>query len=120
MAGANLVEFQTLFHTLTDFPDKNVIDQLSLFAQSNKYSFATEVVDILCSRLYDINIPSAYKVPIFYLIDSIMKYTREPYVPLFTYYLEKLDSSFFEQVCFLTAFLHFAIHCNLTSYCVVL
>jgi hypothetical protein len=100
MAGSSIFDFQESMLKLNDYPDKNIIDQLTYFAQSNRYNLAQEIVHAMCSRLIDVNIPSSYKLPIFYLMDSIMKYTRETYVPLYSDYLQRLEMQFYMQVIF--------------------
>lgn len=92
--------FPNLFFKLNNWPDKEIITELTKYAQSQRTNpqNAASIVHTMCTRLVDNTIPPTYRLPIFYLMDSIMKYNRDPYVPLFLQYLESIYSTVFHDI----------------------
>jgi hypothetical protein len=86
--SANLQTFIQRLDGLKDWPDKGAITELSAITERN-IGFAEHFAKILVAKLTDPRTHSTYKLPIFYVIDSIMKHVGGPFAVLFgTYFNE--------------------------------
>ena len=63
-------EFETKLSMLRDWPDRAIILDITKFCEIN-IAYAQSLVVLLCNKL--LTVPSTYKLPLFYLTDSIMK-----------------------------------------------
>lgn len=80
--STSLQTFIQKLEGLRDWPDKLVITELTAIAERN-IGFAEHFAKILVGRLSDQRTHSTYKLPIFYVIDSIMKHVGGPFAVLF-------------------------------------
>lgn len=80
--SANLQTFVQKLDGLRDWPDKHVITELSAITEKN-ISFAEHFAKIIVAKLTDSRTHSTYKLPFFYVIDSIMKHVGGPFAVLF-------------------------------------
>ena len=78
-----LENFKIGLSQLRDFPDKKVILDLTRFSEDH-LPMAPALVNILVSRLMDPTTNITYRLPTFYLIDSVMKHVGGPYPNLFS------------------------------------
>ncbi|CAM9502238.1 unnamed protein product, partial [Phaeothamnion confervicola] len=74
-------DFRTRAAKLRDFPDKAMIDYLTKAADANRDE-ALRVAALLEGQVSDPAFPAKYKLPLVYLIDSILKNVREPYTTI--------------------------------------
>ncbi|KAG6952975.1 hypothetical protein JG687_00012670 [Phytophthora cactorum] len=74
-----LGQFDAQINTMMDYPAKDTINALTMLAERSQ--FAPEIVSFLETKIH--RVAPNYKLPIFYLTDSILKNVRGPYVPLF-------------------------------------
>mmetsp|Transcript_15939 Transcript_15939/g.32286 ORF Transcript_15939/g.32286 Transcript_15939/m.32286 type:complete len:916 (+) Transcript_15939:79-2826(+) len=79
----NIQSFIQRLDGLKDWPDKMVITELTAIAEKN-IGFAEHFAKILVAKLTDLRTHSTYKLPIFYVIDSIMKHVGGPFAVLFS------------------------------------
>jgi hypothetical protein len=84
--SASLQLFIQKLDGLRDWPDKLAINEMSAITEKN-IGFAEHFAKILVAKLSDIRTHSTYKLPIFYVIDSIMKHVGGPFAVLFGTYL---------------------------------
>ncbi|GLE01578.1 hypothetical protein PINS_up010408 [Pythium insidiosum] len=63
---------------MKDYPAKDVINSLTMLAE--QVQFAPEIVSFLETKIH--RAPPNYKLPIFYLTDSILKNVKGPYISL--------------------------------------
>ncbi len=77
-----LHELSIRLDSLRDWPDKIIITEATGIANVCIQS-AHEVTSTIMSRLINPNLNASYKLPIFYLIDSIMKTVGGPYAAMF-------------------------------------
>jgi hypothetical protein len=77
-----LQKFKILFETLRDHPDRNIIVELSKVAEAN-IGRATVISNTVVGRLIHPTTNACFKLPIFYLMDSLMKHVGGPYKELF-------------------------------------
>jgi len=68
---------------LKDFPDKNAILELTAITEKN-ISFAEHFSNIIMARLTNEQTHACYKLPLFYVIDAIMKHVGGPFANLFS------------------------------------
>lgn len=67
---------------LKDWPDKIIIMELTAITEKN-INFAFHFANIIIARLVDDRTHTSYKLPVFYLIDSVMKHVGGPFAALF-------------------------------------
>lgn len=77
-----VVDFDVTAGTLKDWPDKYIIMDLTNGAKKH-VNLAPQFSGMLVARLLNESTNAAYKLPLFYLIDSIMKHVGGPYPALF-------------------------------------
>ena len=77
-----LIAFVNRLETMKDWPDKLLITELTAFGETYIQS-AYEISHIIVARLINASTNISYKLPMFYLIDSIMKNVGGPYAALF-------------------------------------
>lgn len=78
--------FIARFADLREHPDRDVITDLTGMVVENVVldnSFAGNVVKVIVDRLKSHSTFAPYKLPIFYLIDSILKRVGGPFAPMF-------------------------------------
>ncbi|TMW67630.1 hypothetical protein Poli38472_011250 [Pythium oligandrum] len=75
---AILSQFDAKINQMMDYPAKDVINSLTMLAE--RVEFASEIVSFLETKIH--RAPPNYKLPIFYLTDSILKNVRGPYISL--------------------------------------
>jgi hypothetical protein len=92
-----LADFETKFHHLKDFPDRAIILDLTAFCELH-IEIAPHLADIIIARIIDPNTNLGYKLPIFYLIDAIMKHVGGPYPALFSRHLGEVFKRAFDEV----------------------
>ncbi len=80
-------DFNVMLNRLLDFPDKTIIFDITKFAELHVVDFAASIAERIVLRIVDPNTNPTYKLPTFYLIDSIMKHVGGPYAALFSRYL---------------------------------
>lgn len=89
--------FQTALHKLTDHPDKNLIEYLTEYCVNNQ-SISNSLADVIFLRLTERNLPPTYKLSIFYLMDNIMKRSRDAFVLLFQERMERTYQHLFQEM----------------------
>lgn len=77
-----LRHFTAHLDRLKDWPDKNIITELTAITEHN-INLAQNFAFIIVSKLGHESTFASYKLPLFYLIDSIMKHVGGPYAALF-------------------------------------
>ena len=90
-------DFERNFSRLRDWPERKVINDLTAFLDHN-YNFAASLVDIIIAKLVSPTTNQAFKVPVFYLIDSIITKIKDPYVQIFTPHIIELFKITYEFV----------------------
>lgn len=80
-----LAEFERKYSLLI-WQDKNIILDLTAFCEKN-IAISTHLSDIIVARIIDPATNTAHKLPIFYLIDAVMKHVGGPYPILFSRHL---------------------------------
>lgn len=80
--GDALVYFTQHLESMKDWPDKAIIMELTGITERN-IDYAFNFVNIIISRLMSSQTHSTYKLPMFYLVDSIMKNVGGPFAALF-------------------------------------
>ena len=80
------LRFESMLTQLGDFPDKNIIDQLTLTAKAVMQLLgaagAKRVVENLTRTMLHVSTAPARLIPLFYLLDSILKNVGRAYVTL--------------------------------------
>lgn len=89
-----LQKFQISFDTMRDHPDSVLIKELTKMTELN-IELAYNFVAIIIGKLISPTIHAAFKLPIFYLMDSIMKNVGGPYAALFEKNLSEIYSVIF-------------------------
>eukprot|EP01032_Pedospumella_encystans_P025069 gene25069-28339_t len=79
----SLQTFISRLEGLKDFPDKNAILELTAITEKN-ISFAEHFSNIIMARLTNEQTHACYKLPLFYVIDAIMKHVGGPFANLFS------------------------------------
>lgn len=92
-----MAEFVNIFYTLKDYPDRNVILEITRFAEIH-IDFASHLADIIVARIIEPETSMTYKLPIFYLIDSIMKNVGGPYAALFSRHVAEVYYRTYNEV----------------------
>eukprot|EP01038_Epipyxis_sp_PR26KG_P007574 gene7574-10318_t len=77
------LQFSEKLNSLRDFPDLETIRTLTDSSKSN-LAISLQIAGFIIARLANSNTNSSYKLPMFYLIDSIMKNVGGPYPSLFS------------------------------------
>jgi hypothetical protein len=93
-----LAEFEAKLNRLRDFPDKAIILDLTAFCERS-INISLHLADIVIARIIDPATNLAFKLPIFYLLDSIMKHVGGPYPALFSRHLAEVFKRSYEEVC---------------------
>lgn len=87
MAKITLEEYLDLFRRkaqqMGEFPDKVIINALTGTATRHRADKAQAITTVLQNMLVDPNHPAKHKLPICYLVDSIVKNISDPYADLF-------------------------------------
>ncbi len=78
-----LATFETLILNLRDHPAQDIIMGLTKQAELH-INEAYLIVEIISAKLGNIATPPSYKLPLFYLMDSIMKNVGGPYAAYFS------------------------------------
>lgn len=79
----SLQTFLSRLEGLKDFPDKNAILELTAITEKN-IGFAEHFANIIMARLTSEQTHACYKLPLFYVIDAIMKHVGGPFANLFS------------------------------------
>ena len=91
-----LAEFEGKYVRLT-WPDKNIILDLTAFCERN-IAISTHLSDMIVARIIDPATEVGHKLPIFYLIDAVMKHVGGPYPALFSRHLAEVFKRAFDEV----------------------
>lgn len=75
--------FRAKAEQMGEFPDKNIIGALTGTATRHRDDMSQHIVALLESMICDPNHPAKHKLPLCYLVDSIVKNITDPYVELF-------------------------------------
>lgn len=97
VANFLLNEFHSMLGRLQDFPDKTIILEITQFAATH-IELDNQISSIIIARIVDPQTNLTYKLPTFYLIDSIMKHVGGPYAELFARYLDKAFIRAYDEV----------------------
>ena len=81
--AAAATAFDGLCGRMTSHPDKNLIMELTKSAEEH-IDAAPYIANVVVARVIDPATPASHKLPVFYLIDSIMKNVGGPYAFLFS------------------------------------
>ena len=93
-----LAEFEGKYARLV-WPDKNIILDLTAFCERN-IAISLHLSDIIIARIIDPATDVTHKLPIFYLIDAVMKHVGGPYPALFSRHLAEVFKRAFDEVPF--------------------
>lgn len=77
-----LGEFEAKCNKMAEFPDKFIINSLTLLADREKHDKSNQIVDFITNQLK--MVAANRKVPLFFLMDSILKNVGGVYVLLFS------------------------------------
>ncbi|CAM9405180.1 unnamed protein product [Chrysoparadoxa australica] len=80
--------FRSQLDRLGSFPDKSVVQMLTQMADRHQ-EYAMNVVAQLEGLILDAAVPREHKLPVCYLVDSILKNIGEPYISLFARRVEE-------------------------------
>ncbi|CAN0436802.1 unnamed protein product [Laminaria digitata] len=87
MKSFTVEEYVRLFRAKADqmgeFPDKIIINALTGTATRHRDDMAQPITTLLESMIVDPNHPAKHKLPICFLVDSIVKNITDPYAELF-------------------------------------
>lgn len=75
--------FRAKAEEMGEFPDKVTINGLTGTASRHRNDMAHPITNLLQSMIMDPNHPAKRKLPICYLVDSIVKNITDPYAELF-------------------------------------
>lgn len=75
--------FRAKAEEMGEFPDKRVIDQLTGTAKRHRDDMSQAITALLQSMILDPDHPAKRKLPICFLVDSLVKNITEPYADLF-------------------------------------
>lgn len=92
-----LRDFEYKLNLLKDFPERNMILDLTKISEIH-ISLAEFLSNIIAAKVVDPMTNITYKLPIFYLMDSIMKNVGGPYAALFGRHLLEIFSRTFTEV----------------------
>jgi len=96
-----IAEFESRLKRLADWPDKIIITELTDYL-SNHVSVANHLADILVATIIDPNTPKSFKIPLFYLVDSVLKLVHGVYAELFSSHIAEVFRRSFEEVNFIS------------------
>jgi hypothetical protein len=96
LVDALLAEFEGKYVRLT-WPDKNIILDLTAFCERN-IAISIHLSDMIVARIIDPATDISHKLPIFYLIDAVMKHVGGPYPALFSRHLAEVFKRAFDEV----------------------
>lgn len=100
------IEFEKMLFLLKDWPDKSMIYNLTVFAEKNS-RYAAELADVLIARIIHFQTHAGLKIPLFYVVDCIMRIIGSPYTELFASHLvEVFNRTFLEVMMNILRFLH--------------
>jgi hypothetical protein len=109
-----LDEFEEKLSRMRDYPEKALIFDITRFAESN-IAYASQLANIIVARIIDPQTNITYKLPIFYLLDSIMKHVGGSYPALFSRHLAEVFIRAYEEVIYYS---FFVIVSNFDSACI--
>lgn len=72
-----------------EFPNRIIINALTGTATRHSHDMAQPITTLLQSMIMDPNHPAKHKLPICFLVDSIVKNITDPYADLFENGLER-------------------------------
>lgn len=75
--------FKAKAEQMGEFPDKIIINALTGTATRHRDDMAQPITTLLESMIVDPNHPAKHKLPICFLVDSIVKNITDPYAELF-------------------------------------
>ena len=96
VVDALLAEFEGKYARLV-WADKNIILDLTAFCERN-IAISLHLSDIIIARIIDPATDVTHKLPIFYLIDAVMKHVGGPYPALFSRHLAEVFKRAFDEV----------------------
>ena len=76
-------QFHIALDALKDWPDRKLITDITRLAETFILQFPVEIGQAVTARLMNPSTFASYKLPMFYLIDSIMKNVGGPYAAVF-------------------------------------
>jgi hypothetical protein len=91
------IDFEKKLFALADWPDKSVIFDLTIFADTNS-RFAAQIADVLVARIVGSQTHVALKLPLFYLVDCIMRTVGSPYIQLFCQHIVDVFNRVFSEL----------------------
>lgn len=97
MSDLILRDFEYKLNQLRDFPERASILDLTKFSEVH-ISLAEFLANIIAAKVIDPATNVTYKLPIFYLMDSIMKHVGGPYAAFFGRHLLEIFSRTFVEV----------------------
>ena len=106
---AILADFEASLHLLKEHPDKKLILDLTKCCERN-VSVSPHLADIIIARIIDPATNISWKLPIFYLLDSIMKHVGGPFPMLFSKHLAAVFQRTFDEVIVYKCQMFLAIH----------
>ena len=89
--------FRLNLERLKDYPDKIIITELTAFAETN-INAAANIANTIIGRLISPTTNAPYKLPILYLMDSIMKHVGGPFAAFFSKLLSEVYSVAFSSL----------------------
>lgn len=90
--------FRAKAEQMGEFPDKIIINALTGTAKRHSTDKAQAITKVLQSMLVDPNHPAKHKLPICFLVDSIVKNISDPYADLFEEGLTRWFCSAYDAV----------------------
>lgn len=94
-------DFERSFNLLREHPDRDLIMYMTSLSVKNPH-LADNIASLICLRTIDYALPITYKLPLFYLIDSIIKETFrsgiDAFVLAFNYHLGNTFVQAFQTV----------------------
>lgn len=90
--------FRAKAEQMGEFPDKIIINALTGTATRHRDDMAQPITTLLQSMIMDHNHPAKHKLPICFLVDSIVKNIPDPYAELFETGLERWFCSAYDVV----------------------
>lgn len=96
-----IYEFERMLSKLANFPDKDLIEEITKFTDQSS-TVASDIVASIFSRLCNRSLDIHFKLPTFYLMDAIMKQAnisgRGGYKELIVQHLGNVYTHLFEEV----------------------
>ena len=106
-----LQEFELLISILKEHPDKKLILDLTKMCERHVV-LSTPLSDMIIARIIDPLTPLNWKLPIFYLIDSVMKHVGGPFPMLFSRHMMAVFQRAYDEVHLLHGRLPFSSRQN--------